>query len=284
MKAKIVRNLPLGGALLAYTVYGIDVTHEGSTWCVYRRYSEFEKLHSVICHDVGEEFAAQTYLLPEKSIQAKFLKEAIEKRGIELQKYMDDILSNEEICCKDYLLEFFDCNCKGISGAQKDLGSSLLYETLGYAKPCVSLIELWMSCFIVMSKQGTIFILRNMYDGISDAIVAFPLTGREVHISVPITAKYAICLTDVKTKRQLKIRLSSELQLGTWMRTIADFTTKHLLNVGPTSYYNKSTIQSGPELNNLNQASDPVFTGPTIVIKTKGTGNTQDELSSMYGI
>ena len=194
LSAKISGHASFGG-LFSYTVYRIDVFFSGNSWCIYRRYNAFKKLHEELVKLFPEDRLTESgIILPENGLgllsKGVVFSEVVIKRMEEFQRYLRAVLDIEAMTTLDCVTSFFDYKNKGVSGAVIELGASgVICETMALVKPCKRLVEVWNSCFIVLTKQGTIYVLRNIYDSISDPLVAFPVSFGDIHVvSVPISA------------------------------------------------------------------------------------------------
>lgn len=190
----------------------------------------------------------------------------------EFQKFLDLILNLDGIQTESSISTFFDFTNRGISGACRDLGSqNILIETMAFAKPCISMIEVYVSCFLVLSKEGTIFVFETMYDGINDPVVAYSIDN-DVHIATrPGSTK--IDLKRRSNNQRLIIKLSTEAQHANWLRTISDFSTKEV----------SSFVKVAQPVTEISP-SRAVQAPPQVHVRSAGTGNTEDELSALYGI
>jgi len=269
---------------MTYTSYKIDVQCNGESWSVYRRFSEFLKLHKQLVAVMGEEFFKTAEIVPpEKTVGSNF-KSVVVKRQDELQTYLFKILSIDEIDKQTSVTKFLDFESKGLSGAAKDLGQNqILLETLASVKPCKDVMELWQSSYVVLTKSGTIFVLRNLYDSVSSPLVSFSLVNGDVTVTTP-TGSPKVDMTCKAAGTRLVLRLSTEMQLASWLRTIADFTTRA-----------KNTVYDKPPANRPSQSPSPSQRpsaasqggnsyNPSDSIHAKGSGATTDELSAMYGV
>lgn len=283
----------MGGSVFSFTAFKIEISNDGSNWCVYRRYNEFSKLHDdLVLASKGDrkerKITGCEVVFPAKNFKAGFSKDIKQERLQELQDYLVAILAIEGITTQSSLAQFLDLEHKGASGASKDIGQgNILLETFGHCKPCRTLIEIWGPSYLVLSKKGTLYAFKNVYDRTSDAIVAFPLSGAVRVFSPPGTRK--VDLSCEGTKQRLVLKLSSEAEVATWLRRISDLTLREGVAAadaakagGGTPSSKGAGTPSSKGAGGGGSAASP--TPPPVDIKTKGSGNTVDELSSMYGV
>lgn len=79
--ARVTGHAHFGGFISYHTVYKIDVSFGGSSWCVYRRYTAFSKLLEALTASRGEEcMVTLGAVLPEKQLGQRIFSEIIEQR------------------------------------------------------------------------------------------------------------------------------------------------------------------------------------------------------------
>jgi hypothetical protein len=116
---KIGGHTTWGSALSSYTVYKIDVTRLGKSWFIYRRYTAFTALHSIIIQEFGAPKVLELNMqIPEKDLLANapsIISDSIMgKREQDLNEYLR-ILSEQtgwgERCAGSVLLCFTSFFC-----------------------------------------------------------------------------------------------------------------------------------------------------------------------------
>ncbi len=263
----------MGGVLSAYTVYKIDVSCNGSEWSVHRRYNQFLQLHEALKTIHGREFMeTHSFILPPKKLGSTSVS-IVDTRLKELQEYLQKILTIEDIDSESEVGVFFDLLGKGISGATRDLGSkSILIETLALVKFHKHYLEFFRTCYVVLSKAGVIYVMRGLDDSISQPLLSFPLREGAMHVFSPSGSR-RIDLTRQDNTNKLSLKLSSESQVASWLRLIADFTTRQM------------SAFDAPKAEVVAQKEKKTSrVSITENIRSEGTGHTTDVLSSMYGV
>jgi hypothetical protein len=251
------------------------VEYKEQQWSVYRRYNEFEKLHEGLRTELGDDQMLGLQL-PEKTILSKIQSSVVKTRMINLEHYLRSAIvawgSNAKV------RDFLDMRYQGISGAVRDLGKAEVQcETLARAKPGLTFIEPWCTSFVVLSKKGTLYVMGGMYDGISKSMVTFLISGGHVHIESDVTYK-DIYISNTETKQSVFLRFETQDKYAQWLRILSDLTIRYFdagMNTQAAKVQSNSSGKTGTQ-------APP---GDLVVdVKTPGTGNTNDALSTMYGI
>jgi hypothetical protein len=206
-------------------------------------------------------------------------KDVIKIRTTSLQQYIRKLLDDEELMNDSNVKTFFDAINMGKSGASLDLpGGQILLETIGSVKRGIFPAQLWYTYFFVLTKQGTIYILRSVYDSISTPLVAFPISS-SVHI-VPHAGTAIVELTNRIKNDVLILKFANDMDVAKWLRSFAEFTTRNIDNPEEgketisSSNNNSKSRQSARISQQINAAAE----------EEKGKNQQADDLSALYGV
>lgn len=282
----------MGGGFNAHTDYQIKVvqtttvneagsSNDSQHWTVYRRYSNFQDLHSKLVNVFGQSSLDQMRLsLPEKSYTGSFLatsKVIVQSRKELLQDYLNSLMVAEPLTNNILINHFLDTENKGASGLCRQFGSAkIMKET--FAKTCIfkSIEGLGWLRYVVLLRDGKLAVLRSKYDDMKDAQLLFDLTQGQI-IMKPQSDRNGVLLISKSTKK-LSISFDSNAESAFWIRTLADFcsTLDMPEKMRPPKIKTQTNVTT---TNNSSQSNSPVEE-----YRAAGTGNTEDDLSTQLGI
>lgn len=128
----------------------------------------------------------------------------------------------------------------------------------------------WKTNYVVLTRNGTLYFLRSMYDSPTEAIVRYDLTSTGVHISGD-AASFSVRITTVADGQTRFVRLAAMEDFAFWLRSLGEFGTK---GTAANVATNRATKQVG-------NAAEETKAAPVIEDRQ---GTKTDELSAMYGI
>lgn len=283
---KLAGYITLGSGLGRHVAYKCEVSREGKSWTIYRRYQAFFDLHQSLNTSFGEERIKEEGIeLPEKGLGGSVihsLKMVAKDRSLLLQAYMDVLLSSA-ICGQVLQLPsteaFFDFQHQGISGLQRELGKAkILKET--FALTSIGTVSLWALKFVVVIKGGTVLILNSMYDTMAQAALRINLAGGGVSV-IPKARNNVISLHNTTNGDKASISFPTAAEAAFWIRTVSDFTTNASFKADVQQEQQK---QKQVQQQKQQQRAQQIGGGAVEHIHAAGTGNTEDELSAMLGI
>jgi len=144
-------------------------------------------------------------------------------------------------------------------------------------------MDSWKAQHVVLTKSGTLHVMKSMYDRTHESLCSIAVSGGDVIVSSK--SNYRIVKLHIQsTELSLLLKFSSGEEFANWLRAIADFTINpsrsavSAPDATPPSGIN-SMLGSFRKQPAASQPQDQVQN-----IRDKGTGHTQDELSSMYGV
>ena len=292
MSAQIAGWAQVGGGPWRHAEYRLEVGFEGRTWVVYRRFSAFCDLDKSLREALGPEKAANpevwTAELPAKigSSAVSSFQAVVELRLPTLQTYLDTVLAydaggGERIAMEKAFGIFFDLDNKGASGATQELGATaVVRESFARTRDARHLLTLWHNYFIAVTNRGVLYVLKGLYDKPSEAVMSIPL----VDSNLKVVAKQgdALQVDLVGDQRSLMLRFTSPNEAAAWMRVLADFVTPPpatRLTAEQKKAKKREALQEERKTAELRKAELPVEN-----VRAKGTGNTTDELSQVYGM
>lgn len=284
LSIKIIGHFNVGGGIFSYhTEYQLQVAAEGSTWVIYRRFNHFSNLHLKLLSILGED-EAKTVLqpLPDKSPLGSYFSTSdsfTTSRKAGLQNYLESLVQINDENVRREVLVFVDVDGKGLSGAVKEFGAnSILKEAFAKSRQG-SIANLWSITYVVLLKDGRLFIMKSMYDESAKAVSQWNLRGGEIRV-VPKASNNMISITSLKEDKKLLLSLTSAAEAAFWIRSISDFSLMSnqqvISNVKEAAAVQREQAKQASQHVQTNQRTEN--------IKAKGTGNTTDDLSSMYGI
>lgn len=294
-KVSIIGSVCWGGGLGLHAEYHLLVIPEDTTaqWTVYRRFSAFTKLHKRIVTKVGgDELAKQKGLvLPVNYFGSRLnaTSDSINQRKAELQKYLDTVLTLEDISEEDELLKFLDVSGRGISGIVLDAGvENVLRESFVQVKLLKSIpFGLWSWSFVALLRDGSLCVLQSKYDNRNTALAVWKINGSDIRI-VPKARNSTITISSINHDNKIILKLQTPEDSSFWMRALSEFSS--------ASSYDSIMQQSrekAEEAKNSKRYSKPIQQSPVASnnapvdpehVHFGRTGATTDELSEMYGI
>lgn len=296
MSVTIQNALTFGGGLTLHTEYQLNVAFGNESWMVYRRFKDFEKLHKSllsfypiqsnpsIADEQAETRSSADQLpvlkFPEKSYLGSYLSATsttTQERKKILQEYLQTICNSQKLRDSIDFLNFIDNESKGESGIAKYCGQDNIMKEV-FASCKLSFLGSWSVCYLVLMKDGTLYVLRSIYDSPDRSMVNWNLKGGEIRV-VPKAKNNTISITSTTDDRKLTLSLSSPTEAAFWIRTISDLSLES--NAPPAS---RTAVSNTKSPQSQNSSSTKPAKPQAVVVRAQGTGNTTDELSSMYGI
>ncbi|KAJ1423379.1 hypothetical protein B484DRAFT_451898 [Ochromonadaceae sp. CCMP2298] len=316
LSAKITGNFNVGGGLRYHTEYKVDVDASGGGWSVYKRYSAFEALHKKVLDLLGQGRVTELGLaFPDKIYAGSLLgtlSSITAQRITDLQLFLDRLLaciaedrtgaggggagaegaasaegaeavrSSVEVLVEKRVLEtFFDFERRGSSGAEVELGrDKILRQAFIRTRVSrrLSALGLWGVEYVVLLRTGYLVLLHSMYDRVTEAWHRIPLAAGQTQV-LP-KSDNSIQLRSLTDDLIVTLSFPSPADSAYWIRTLADFcaTTDFLpgqgagagAGAGGDKQYAKKTPPPAPTL--------------TKQVHAQGTGNTEDDLSTLLGI
>jgi len=141
---------------------------------------------------------------------------------VSLQQLIDRILIIEGIESNAFYGSFFDTKNRGCSGARRQLGDKqIVKEILVRMKPGNSYFEFsWESAFVVLTTVGRLYILRSLYDDLSNPVQEKSLANGAVHLTEkPDNVIEILCRT---TGLKTLLRFTTREEYVSWFRALAD--------------------------------------------------------------
>lgn len=129
----------------------------------------------------------------------------------------------------------------------------------------------WKTNYAVLTRNGTLYLLKSMYDNPTDAIVRYDLSSGGVHINGDMKS-FSVSITQLGTGDVRYLRLPSMEEFAFWLRSLGEFGSK-----GTTS-----AIAGARSANHPDNAP-PAQQQQQAPIEDR-PGTKTDELSAMYGI
>lgn len=186
---KIGQVITLGGGIFQYANYKINVDNgRGSSWCVYRRYSDFVDLHKLICIEANDSVIALSIELPAKEVGLLYSasKSVSDKRKVDLEKYLKSLVEIDAKSLPKCLNKFIDNENNGVSGPQIQLGANKILKEAFLKTKYMKYNPVWSTKFCVLTKSGNLHVMKSMYDPTTKAVSNFTLSGD----SLVITGRY----------------------------------------------------------------------------------------------
>ena len=223
LAAEVKGSTVWGGGFNQWTVFMLEVSLDGETWTVYRRYSAFEALHGAIirCVDVMTR-AYLTKNFPEKEM-GSFLGTfnfVAGKRVQILKRYLSLLLMHPHLVNNAILLSFLDTEHCGASGVARSLGRAQIHLE-GFVD--MSLPDfanlMWSTCFLVLTQSGQLFALEDIYDGPEKAFLA-----ADLRLGGRVMAKGAgkcEVITHGSAAKTFSIDFKDQRKLATWVRAMS---------------------------------------------------------------
>lgn len=226
LSIKIVDHCSYGLSAYPHTLYRIDINNSDSHWYIYRRYSEFFHLLSSLEGSLPDPkmFTYLKEFFPGKTIIPQ-RKSVIMDRKLKLQLFVDRLLELPDIGEDQNVQLFLDFDMKGKSGARLDLDSEdILFEVICLVKPGIYTVELWSTQFVVLTKQGDVFVMQRIYDRISQPISQF-IVGPEVFVKTTAGSN-VIELSNKATGQYMAVDLPNQALYASWLRALSECTSQ----------------------------------------------------------
>lgn len=128
----------------------------------------------------------------------------------------------------------------------------------------------WRTQYAVLTKNGTLYFMKNMYDPPSAADGRFDLTDSNVHINGSLSS-LSIELTCNGQRRFLKLGTNDEFAF--WLRSVGEFGMRGTANNAAADKRASAAPSADPNAQSV---------APTYIEDSPGTQT--DELSASYGI
>lgn len=280
IEAAVTGTARWSGGVFSYTVYKVEVyvNKNQTTWSVYRRYSAFAIFHEALQLEYTPELLQVKHItLPPKEKVGTLgsnLESIVAKRKYALQQFLSSVLVLDNIQQSSAAMKFFDTQHKGCSKCRLELGlSAIVRETFAKIKHVpvnhLSAMHLWKRYFIVLGNGGSFYVLGSLYDSVSEALFRLTMTA----MFITITSEFNRNLIDIWNRQDdshLYIKLSSTEEYGNWLRSLTDSISTGSPVLNPYRPVQKT------EAKEIHIRVENIY--------DKGTGATEDEVSSLYGI
>lgn len=125
--------------------------------------------------------------------------------------------------------------------------------------------------YVGLTKRGILYIFDTLYDAPESAAARIDLRGIDVRIGGDVSS---LTISIADTQVRLHIKLSSTEEFSSWLRQVSDFGVSAAVTAVSSS--SQSQIARSTPANSS--------TTPVTVIRSAGTGRTNDELSDLYGM
>lgn len=239
LKCVIAGHAILGYTPLCHALYRleIEITSQNvlrgkpstGRYALYRRFQDFEKLYHSVVQTYGIQRVVEDYCITPDLVQkesfgsfASSFQSVIARRMVSLQQLVDRLLTIEGIETNAFYASFFDTKNRGCSGARKQLGDKqIVKEILVRVKPGNTYFEFsWESSFVVLTTKGRLYILRSLYDDLSNPVQEKSLANGSVHLTErPDNVIEILCrATGLKTL----LRFTTREEYVSWFRALAD--------------------------------------------------------------
>ena len=282
---RITGSFKIGGGFGIHTTYKTEMTYQNRTWSVYRRFAAFQTLYGSLRDRIGggeETMLELPVQFPSRRLVGTLgstLSLIVNMRIEGLQAWLDCVLEKYGEDFASIFLLFGDADNRGDSGVHIQLGEGkIVKESFAKVKIAASVFSVWSTVYLAILKNGTLLVLDSIYDKVEDAVVNVNLADTDTMV-IP---KANICGVDVVSKssgKKLKISFSSREESAFWIRAVSDFSTdmEYTPAAAAAALSNKTDKRSSSRAASTSQKK-------TEHIKAAGTGNTEDELSALYGI
>lgn len=312
---RITGNIQFGLQVYPHTLYRVEVTNNGDNWYIYRRFSEFHCLYTKFAENQNDEKLKD--LFPERAFLST-RSEVINERMSKLQQFIIQLLKIEDIDNNSTVQKFFDFDGKGQSGPVRDLGeifiemkfmsssfldcillllsrlglinlliaglNQIIFETFCQVKPGLLPLEFWTDSFVVLTKQGTIYVMKGIYDPITAPYIAYSVSS-SVHINSNISS-FVIELQNRVNNQKLYLRFATNPIFASWLRTLAEFSTKSSA-ITPSESLAKNYRQDSVSTNNSNRDSNRnanIHQQDASNKPDRPDSSRPDDLSALYGV
>lgn len=284
ISVKIAGSINLGTGVTYHTDYRLNICVNEKCWTIYRRYKAFEDLHENLLKDLGEE--AFTIKFLEKQYIGSYvstLKAFTDDRMAKLQAYMDSIIVIEDVVDNKHFTDFLDCDHLGKSGVLIELGAErVLKEQFVMTRVTKNLppaLGIWCLRYVVLLSSGSLVVLGSMYDDSSKAIVRMALVNGQTTV-VPKASNNSINISSTLDQTKISLCFPESNDNVFWMRKLSDF----VLNTDFSADHQRRVSVEKTTAAAKEQAAKESAMAQQEHIRARGTGRTEDELSSTLGI
>lgn len=132
-------------------------------------------------------------------------------------------------------------------------------------------IHSWRTNYAVITRNGTLYLLKSIYDTPTDAVARYDLTNGGVHVTGD-PKSFSVVITQTSTNDVRYLRLPGMDDFVFWLRSVTEF--------GSRGTNNTMAGAKASSLNNKDVAA-PVQQAEPVADRQ---GTKTDELSAMYGI
>jgi len=285
ISVKVVRSINVGSGLSYHTDYQLDVTVNEKRWGLYRRFSAFEDLHRKLLVELGGE-TIFTVKFPDKYFVGSYIgtfSVLTTERSASLQQYLDSILTIEDAVDSAPLTQFLDCDHLGLSGVHKELGSERIlkesFVTTRVTKNIPIMLGLWCLRFVVLLSSGSLVVLNSVYDDSSKAIARMALVNGQTTVT-PQTSGNVIVIGSNLDKTKISLSFATQAESVFWLRKLSDF----VLNTEFGADHRRSVETQKQQSVAAKLRQEQQAAQHQEHIRAKGTGHTEDNLSTMLGI
>lgn len=285
ISVKIVRSINVGSGLSYHTDYQLEVTVNEKKWGLYRRFSAFEDLHRKLLVELGGE-TVFTVKFPDKYFVGSYIgtfSVLTTERSGSLQQYLDAILIIEDAVDSAPLTQFLDCDHLGLSGVHKELGSERIlkesFVTTRVTKNIPDMLGLWCLRFVVLLSSGSLVVLNSVYDDSSKAIARMALVNGQTTVT-PQASGNVIVIGSNLDKTKISLSFLTQAESVFWLRKLSDF----VLNTEFSTDQRRSVETQKQQSAAARLRQEQQAAQHQEHIRAKGTGHTEDNLSTLLGI
>jgi hypothetical protein len=284
ISVKVAGHINLGTGVTYHTDYRLEVCVNEKRWTVYRRYKAFEDLHEGLAKTLGETAFAVQFL--DKQYMGSYvstLKAFTDERMAKLQQYLDSIIVIEDVVETKHFTDFLDCDHLGASGVVKELGAErVLKQAFVMTRVTKSLppaLGIWCVRYVVLLNSGSLIVLGSMYDDSTKAIVRMAMVNGQTTV-VPQASNNSINISSTLDKTKISLNFPESNENVFWLRKLSDF----VLNTEFSEDHQKKTASEKAAAAARDQAAREASAVPAEHVRARGTGKTEDQLSSTLGI
>lgn len=158
---------------------------------------------------------------------------------------------------------------------RKDVGNTQVLKE-GYAMTSRGNFDffslfIWQVHYVGLTKRGVLYVLPGLYEEPKDALVSMDLRSIDVRVGGDVGQR-VVHVINGDTK--IFIKFSTIDEFSSWLRQVSDF-----------GIHTASQASTVGKINASKNAPAPVErTTQEHHVRSKGTGNTDDDLSAMYGM
>ena len=220
-----------------------------------------------------------TELLPEKGQMGSLFNSfdmVVKERLIGLRNYIQRLQQLSGISQVPQFLDFLDMEHKGISGFRRVMGNSQVLKE-SYAETSRGNFDfmgvyIWATHYVGLTKRGVLHVMRTLYDEPNAALMKIDLRSIDVRVGGDVGARVIHVMNG---DNKVFIKFSTVDDFSSWLRQVSDF-----------GVHTASSAASVGRINAAKNAPVARDTAPVREqhVRSKGTGNTDDELSAMYGM